>query len=237
MTGAYGGFSGWGLGRRLVHGEYHKGGGGGDGGAAQRAAEEAARKAEARRVVNKTFGYGDDPEAGQTRMQREQQISSIAQSNLDLNRTALEEEKAEAARRLKFSLAGSGLRGGSTDAALAGKVQKSYGDQMRKAIAGADEIAANLKTADEDARLRMLSQVEAGADQSSVLAGAGDTLQANIARANAAAKGNIVSGAFDDIGASVKAAIDNRAAQRAKDKARTALIGDAGGTYQGEIGR
>lgn len=293
MMDRYGAFSSWGLGLLLSHGSLHKGGGGGggDGGAAKRAEEEAARKAEARKAVNRIFGYGDvvpasrreiykdvpvesDPVMDARRLRnmrmdeggddmpepttqrvvagyedvagddptaakraREQQIQGIAAANLDLNKTALNEQKEEAARRLKFALSRQGLRGGSADVYESGRVQRTYNDQLRRATAGADEIASNLRTADEEARLRLLGQVEAGADQSSLLAGAGETLQANIDRANSAAKGNIITGAFEDIGTNVASARDARERQAARERVRTMFGGGAGSTYQGATTR
>ncbi len=259
------------------------GGGGGDNSASTRAAAEDARKAEARKAVNRVFGYGDKVEA-QTlpetqsqlvtktrrsrgedgwedveyqdmedvkvgervipgydpsgiKAQREAQISEIANSNLDLNKTALEEQKAESARQLKFALSRSGLRGGSADAGLSNKVQQTYSDQLRTAVAGSDEIAANLRTADEEARLRMLGQVEAGADQDALLAGSADTLRSNIDRANASAKGNIISGAFDDIGAGIRGAVNKRAEQDVRNKRAATTPGMALNSHQGTIFR
>lgn len=177
---------------------------------------------------------GYDPSS--TRAAREAQIKGIAQSNFDLNKAALDEQRTEAARNLKFALSRAGQRGGSLDVAKAAQLQNRYQDQVRAASAGADEIGANLRTADEEARLRLLGQVEAGADQSALLAGAGDTLRANVDRANAAAKGNIITNAFSDIGSVLKNAADRRATKEAERRAGM-LFGNPAAGYQGSYQR
>lgn len=197
---------------------------------------EAADSAAA--PVQAIIGYedipGEDPAAG--RAAREAQIAAIGQSNLDLNRSALDEQKAEAARKLKFALARQGQRGGSADVDESSNLQKTYQDQLRRAVAGADEIGANLRTADEEARLRLLGQVEAGADQGSLLSGAADTLRSNVDRASAAARSNIVSGAFDDIGSAARESADKRARAKAQEQHR-AGSSSLGGSFGGNIGR
>lgn len=183
---------------------------------------------------NETPGApGYDPSAA--RAAREAQIRGVVQSNLDLNRTRLDELKNEAARKLKFALARVGQRTGSTELSQSSDLQKTYQDQLRQAVAGADEIGTNLRTADEDARLRLLSQVESGADQSSLLAGAADTLRANVDRASAAARSNIANNAFENIGRAARDAADRKAREEAQQRYR-GTAGMSNG-YGGQIFR
>jgi hypothetical protein len=180
-------------------------------------------------------GYNETPGSDPTvnRAEREAQIQKVVSANRDLNKLALDEQKQEADRELMYALSRSGLRGGSADVDESAKLNRTYADNLRKSIAGADEIGANLRAADEDARMRLLSQVEAGSDAESALAGAGQQLQANIDIANAKAQGNILNNAFADIGSTLKKASERRAYEREAARNRSPLLGSPSATYPG----
>jgi hypothetical protein len=121
-------------------------------------------------------------------------------ASYDLNKIKLDDNLAESARQLKFTLARSGLFGGSVDVDQRAKQQKIYDQGALDMTNLADSKVADLRSADEKAKLGLLSNIDAGMDAGSSMSAARDSLSTNAAQANAAARGETLNNLFQNAG-------------------------------------
>ncbi len=93
----------------------------------------------------------------------------------------LEKQKGVADRSLKFAMARSGLTGGSASA----DANRLLGQKYTQGILDADRLAqgavADLRAADQNSRLNLISQVQSGLDVTSGAQQAAQALQGNLA--------------------------------------------------------
>src|SRR5574343_367398 len=145
---------------------------------------EAARQkamAEATSRVNAIF---DSPD-------RAAQLENFLNSLRAHYRTDADRQKAIQDRRLKFSMARSGLTGGSA----AVDANRTLGEEYLQGILGsesrAQEAQGNLKSADESSRLNLISMIRAGLDSTTAAQRAGAAMQSNaqIAKGESLASG------------------------------------------------
>lgn len=124
----------------------------------------------------------------------------IKSAVLDFNKNKLDTDREPAARQLNFALLRSGNAGGSVDIDQNNLMQRKYDQGLLDATNSADAAALEAKSGDEEARLNLLSRIDAGMDQGSAIAGANQQLQNSADRAIAAAKGQSIGNVFDNAG-------------------------------------
>lgn len=160
--------------------------GSGGAGRAQRAAEEteARRQAQVSATTGRINAIFDSP-------QRQQQYMDLGDALMGYFRQDADRQQAVADRNLRFSLARSGLTGG-TAAADAGAQQR--GEYLRGLLGGsqrAQGAVADLRGQDATTRAQLIQLAQAGADATTAASQAAQGMQASVgnARANALAQG------------------------------------------------
>jgi quercetin dioxygenase-like cupin family protein len=123
-------------------------------------------------------------------------------------------QQAIAARKLKFSLARSGLTGGSQQAAEGEQLGKDYD----KAIIGAQQkgnaAASNLRGADESSRMNLLAMAQSGLDAGTAQSQATSSLQNNLLAGESTATADSFANAFGDLGTVYQNSEDQKAARQ-----------------------
>lgn len=144
--------------------------------AAQR--EESARQArvvDATRRIDSAF---DSPG-------RQAQYTDFMAALRGLYRTDADKQKAVADRNLRFSLARSGLTGGSA----AADARTTLGEEYSRGILDAEQRAqggvADLRNADQQARLNLIQLANAGTGATSAATNAAAAMRANLSSAEA----------------------------------------------------
>lgn len=145
-------------------------------------------------------GANDEAEAAQAKAEREAEYQRIRDSVLAFNQQKLSADKEPAQRNLKFALLRSGNSGGSVDIDQNNLLRRKEDEGVLQAQNAADAAALNGRISDEQARLNLLSRVDAGLDQGSAIAGTNAQLQTSAANAIAQAKGQTVGNVFDNAG-------------------------------------
>jgi len=171
------------------------GGGGGDGGAAQREAERQARIAAGTEAINRIFGVGNDA----AKAQREQLYNTVKGDTRNYFSSQLEEDKAAARRALDFQKARSGTAGSSQGIDLDTEFQKRYDRGLLDIGNRADSAYSGMKTADEQARLGLISKVASGVDQGSAVSSALSQLQSNLENSRNEAMTGRMANVFSDL--------------------------------------
>ena len=131
---------------------------------------------------------------------REDLYSGNRDAVLNVNKDKLNRDLTESERQLKFSLARSGLFGGSEDIAQHGKQRDIYDQGVLQATSLADQAASGFRGADERNRLSIIEQINSGSDAGTALNNAQRGLELSSQNADANAKGDIVGNVFNDAG-------------------------------------
>lgn len=139
-------------------------------------------------------------EAERAKAERDAEYQRIRDSVLAFNQQKLSADKEPAQRNLKFALLRSGNSGGSVDIDQNNLLRRKEDEGVLQAQNAADAAALNARTSDEQARLNLLSRVDAGLDQGSAIAGTNAQLQNSAANAIAQAKGQTIGNVFDNAG-------------------------------------
>lgn len=184
-------------------------GGGGD---AQAAAERTERERQGRisaNVSNINSAYaGRDP-------QYQDFVGALREKyNTDLGR-----QQTDAARQLKFSLAGSGLTGGSQAIAEGRNLSRTAAQGSVDAEQRAQENLAKLKSSDQQSRLGLISLAQTGNDIGNAATQTAEALRSNIEGARA---GGLTQGLGDVFGSSLDAVKKRRQAQENRRQFETA---------------
>ena len=108
---------------------------------------------------------------------------------------ALDEQRGDRQRNLRFELFARGLRGGSADIDQNARLDRAYTEGRARLGANADGLVSNLRANDEQTRLGLLQSIDSGMDQGSALSSALAQLRNNSDRATAEAQGQ----AFGDL--------------------------------------
>lgn len=143
---------------------------------------------------------GSSAEAGANRTARDKLYADTRAAGFDLNKTKLDQDRESSARQLKFALARSGLFGGSADVDQQALEQRAYDRGVLDIGTQADTGVSDLRSQDEQSRLGLISQINAGVDAGSALSSARDQLSINAQRADAAARGQTIGNLFNNIG-------------------------------------
>lgn len=179
-------------------------------------ASDAAQQAENERMaaikatqaaVNQVF---DSPE-------RAADIDRAMGGMRDLEMAELNRRKAETDRQLKFALARNGQTGGSTQV----DQNRTFADQYGRALLGVERnvqnFGARIRSADQDARARLISLATQGLDATTGARQAAEAMRVNLASGqtdqNLGSIANAFSGFNDFLKASREAADRRRADQ------------------------
>lgn len=147
--------------------------------AAQR--EEQARQARVREATARIDAAFDAPA-------RQAQYNEYLTALRGLYRTDADRQKGVADRNLRFSLARAGLTGGSA----AVDARNTLGDEYSRGILEAEQRAqsgvAELRSADQGARLNLIGLANAGTDATAAATNAAAAMRANLAAARGAGR-------------------------------------------------
>jgi len=210
------------------------GGGGGDGGAAAREAERQSRIAAGTEVVNKIFGVGDD----EAKASRDQLYTTVGGDTRNYYSTQLEEDKAAARRALDFQKARQGTAGSSQGIDLDTEFQKRYDRGLLDIGNRADTASSGMRTADEQARLGLISKVASGIDQGSAVSSAMSQLQSNLDNSRNEAMTGRMANVFADLIGGYNTGQTNAGAAAAKSQYGNQLgnfYDNTGGTVNGTV--
>jgi len=168
------------------------GGGGGDGGAAaalQQERERQARIKAATDAINQTFNDGG----------RESLYTDQRNAVFDLNRQDVDRQATEAERFNRFGLARAGLMGGSAQVDSLADINRRTNEGLMRAGGIADQAAADLRTADEQARANLIALAQSGIDTGTAASQSLNALRVNSANAASARAGATVGDLFNDM--------------------------------------
>jgi hypothetical protein len=139
-------------------------------------------------------------EAQQNRQARDGLYDTVRNNAFDSGKRRLDEDKEQAARKLKFELFARGLSGGSEDIDQNALMGRTYNQGVMDLGAKADSAKAQFRGDDENTRLQLLQSIDAGMDQGSALSSAASRMQVAADRAAAEANGTTLSNVFDSAG-------------------------------------
>lgn len=171
------------LGGRLVGGHDDPGGagitktfGGGHASAALRA-DRAARASEAERKDRITQNISQINSAFAGRQPQYEDFATALRARFG---DELAQQRAQASRDLKFSLARGGLTGGSTDVDANAELSRESEQGALGAEEQVQKRVGSLKSADQSARLQQIGLAESGNDIGDAAARTSEALQANL---------------------------------------------------------
>ena len=178
-----------------------------------KAAEEAAAAEKARQAaiaatqgrVNAVF---DSPE-------RQAEIERAIAAQREFETGILNQKKSDTDRQLKFALARNGQVGGSTQV----DQQRRFGQDYANALLGVERSAqgfgANIRSADQDARARLISLATAGLDATTGAQQAAEAMRVNLQAGNANRNAEGVANAFVNFNDFLKSSRERADRQRA----------------------
>lgn len=182
------------------------GGGGNNKAATQAAQAEGLRQANITRNVGMVNQAYSNP-------QREADINDFLGATRSFYRQNLDRQKGTADRSLKFAMARSGLSGGSA----AVDANRLLGENYQQGVLSADRLAQkaanDLRMADDQSRMNMISLAQSGADMTTGGARAAEQLRANLAGANASLNADSLGNVFGGLAAMYEMS-RNKAAER-----------------------
>lgn len=117
----------------------------------------------------------------------------------DLNRRDVDRQATEAERFNRFGLARTGLMGGSVQVDSLADINRRTNEGLMRAGGIADQAAADLRTADEQARANLIGLAQSGIDTGTAASQSLNALRVNSANASSARAGATVGGLFNDM--------------------------------------
>lgn len=130
---------------------------------------------------------------------READIQDFLGATRSFYGNELGRQKTIADRSTRFALARNGLTGGS--AAI--DANRTLGENYQQGVLQADRLAqgaaANLRTADEQARLNLIAQAQQGADMTTSASQAASALQNSLQAGNAGVKADALGDVFSGL--------------------------------------
>lgn len=177
-------------------------------GAATEAAQaDAWRQSNINRAVSQiNSAYGS---AG-----READINDFLGASRSFYRNELDRQKQVADRSLQFAMARNGLTGGSASV----DANRLLGENFQQGVLSADRLAQgaanNLRTADEQARMSLISQAQSGMDMTGGASQAAAALRNNLQGAQAGLKVDALGDVFGGIATIAKNSRDQAAERR-----------------------
>lgn len=178
---------------------------------------EQARQITIQRGTQRVNDIFDDPN-------RSGQIDAFLQGLRDFYSTDANKQKGIVDRNLKFSMARSGLTGGSAAIDANRTVGEDYTKGMLDAENKAQDAASRLRNQDEQTRLSLLGMVRSGMDTTTAAARAGAAMQNNAQGAQTEAMTNGLGDIFGNAAAIYKQ-------QREGDERRRGIRDAYGSVY------
>ena len=184
-------------------------GGGGSNKAAQQAAQqEGVRQANISRSMQQINGIYGSPK-------READINDFLGASRSFYRQNLDKQHDAADRSLRFSMARNGLTGGSASV----DANRQLGQDYQQGILSADRLAQSaanqLRTADEQSRMNMISLAQSGADMTTGSNQALNSLQNNLSGARSQLSADALGDLFSGVGTIAKNSRDQAEMRRA----------------------
>jgi hypothetical protein len=139
--------------------------------------------------INSIF---DDPS-------RQAQYDQLAADTTKYLTNDVNDQQAIAQRQDKFALARRGLVGGSQQAVEGAQLDKDYNSALLKASQAGQSASANLQQQDEQSRMNLISQAEAGLTAGDAASNATSQLASNLQSGQSTANANTIAGAFGDL--------------------------------------
>lgn len=179
----------------------------------QRAAQEAERQRLAQieatqRRIEEIYGSP----------QREQDIQGVIGATRQFLGQDLDRKNAEAQRKSKFALARSGQTMGSVDVDTKRALGEQYLRSTLEAERRAQQAGNSLRIADQNAKLNLFSQAQAGLNMTTAERQAGQSLRANLGQASAEATQQGIGDAFSLFADSYKRSLVRRGEQDAEKR-------------------
>ncbi|MEN1996821.1 hypothetical protein [Stenotrophomonas bentonitica] len=164
-------------------------GGGSNGSATKAAQEESWRQNNINQAVNQINAiYGGAA--------RQADINDFLGASRSFYTNELEKQKGVADRSLKFAMARNGLTGGTASI----DANRTLGENYQSGILSADRLAqqaaADLRTADDNSRMNLISQASTGMGLTSGAQQAAQAMQANLQGSRGAMKANALGDVF-----------------------------------------
>ncbi|WOB24745.1 MULTISPECIES: hypothetical protein [Xanthomonas] len=145
---------------------------------------------------------------------READINDFLGASRSFYRNELDRQKDVADRSLKFAMARNGQTGGSTSV----DASRLLGENFQTGVLSADRLAQgaanNLRTADEQARMSLISQAQSGMDMTGGASQAAAALRNNLQGAQAGLKVDALGDVFGGIATIAKNSRDQAAERR-----------------------
>ncbi|TDB26856.1 hypothetical protein ATCM_03885 [Stenotrophomonas sp. ATCM1_4] len=146
--------------------------------------------------------------------QREADYNDFLGASRSFYRQNLDRQKATADRSLKFAMARNGLAGGSASV----DANRRLGEDFQQGVLSADRLAQkavnDLRNADEQSRLNMISLAQSGGDMTTGGMRAAQQLQANLAGARAGMNADALGDVFSGLSSIYETSRNNAAERR-----------------------
>lgn len=142
--------------------------------------DEAERQFKMGEATNRLNAVFDSPE-------RQAQIAAFLAALRDQYGTQLNRQKKVQDRNLKFSMARSGLTGGSAAVDANRLLGEEFSEGLVNAESRAQEAVGSLRSQDEASRMGLISMIRSGLDSTTAASRAGSAMQANAQSAQGAA--------------------------------------------------
>lgn len=164
----------------------------------------------------------------------------IRDSVLGFQKSNLDRDREEAARKLKFSLLRTGNAGGSLQVDEGSKLNRTYDRGLLDATNLADQAAQSARSSDASTKLDLLGRVDSGLDQDAATASAAEQMRLAGDRATSQGLGTALGNVFADAGLMFQTDAARRGltdARKAFQSMFSTVPGSSGGSYTGITGR
>lgn len=173
--------------------------------AARLEAQRQARISENVKMINGVYGS-----AG-----REREINDFLGASRSFYRQNLDKQHAAADRSLRFAMARNGLTGGSASVDANRELGMDYQQGILSADRLAQSAASQLRSADEQSRMNMISLAQSGADMTTGSNQALTSLQNNLSGARSQLSADALGDLFSGVGTIAKNSRDQADTRRA----------------------
>ena len=176
-------------------GEYHEPGAGMVTPRSARVFDQNAYNAALNKAKADAQAEKDKVEANKTA--RDTLYQTVRDNAFTAGKRRLDEDREDAARKLKFELFATGNAGGSQDIDQNARLGRTYSEGLMDLGAKADSAKADFRANDEKTRLQLLQSIDAGMDQGSALSSAASQMQIAADQAAASANGTALGDLFN----------------------------------------
>jgi len=180
----------------------------GGGGNAQKeaAADEAKKEADIQAAIGGINQIYDNPD-------RQKQYDQLGADTTKYYTDDVNKQEAVQARKLKFSLARSGLSGGSEQAYQGKVLGQDYDKAIIDATRKGQQAESNLRASDESSRASLIASAQAGLDAGTASNQATRSLQNNLLSSESDATADTIGNAFGDLSSVYQSSQDAKAAR------------------------